>query len=409
MLGIDVCLVRFRRVPACALSSARCQMLIVNACVLSVVCFFGVSFDLSIGAMAFRAIRPMAINTHRRVFETLISSRSAFFVQALLAAAKMAGDISRLALVNAHERDSRIKFREEGHQYWIDGVSGEYVSTTTLIHHSFAPFNSDEVIAKMMKGRNWATSPYNGMSVEEIKAAWEANRDEAARLGTEMHYFIEVFNNRPDWNDEARLHEMLDLGRRELLLFSHFMREVVYPRGWIPYRCEWTVFHETYKICGSIDMLYRDGDGEYIMVDWKRSKEVKTSNWFQKGLGVVSHLDDCNFNHYSLQLSIYKRILAERYGVNVRQLFLVILHPKQDEYIMLEVTPLDVEVEEIFQHRKRLLAGEASDGASSHAHATDNATGDGTSSAAVQPKEGFDPGHAFIGSMMDLVSGAGKE
>ena len=53
------------------------------------------------------------------------------------------------------------------------------------------------------------------------------------------------------------------------------------------------------------------------IIDYKTNKEIKTTgftNWekiTQKMTGPCAHLDDCNFNHYSLQLSIYMYIILK--------------------------------------------------------------------------------------------------
>ena len=76
----------------------------------------------------------------------------------------------------------------------------------------------------------------------------------------------------------------------------------------------------------------RKNDGLYEIYDWKRSKEIKTSNSFQSGLGPVSHFPDCNYWHYTLQLNIYKWFLETYYGLKVVALYLVIMHPDNDNY-----------------------------------------------------------------------------
>ena len=50
----------------------------------------------------------------------------------------------------------------------------------------------------MMSGANWAQSKYHGMTREEIKAQWEANRDAAATAGTALRYDIECYYNGMD-------------------------------------------------------------------------------------------------------------------------------------------------------------------------------------------------------------------
>jgi len=65
-------------------------------------------------------------------------------------------------------------------------------------------------------------------------------------------------------------------------------------------------------IIGQIDKLYVEKDGFYID-DYKTNKEIKTENPFQKMKGIAENLDDCNYNHYRIQIGIYSYIL-ESYG-----------------------------------------------------------------------------------------------
>ena len=44
----------------------------------------------------------------------------------------------------------------------------------------------------------------------------------------------------------------------------------------VPWRTEMMVWDEEYKLAGSIDMIFIDlNTNELIIVDWKRSKEIK--------------------------------------------------------------------------------------------------------------------------------------
>ena len=130
----------------------------------------------------------------------------------------------------------------------------------------------------------------------------------------------------------------------------------------VPYRSEMIVFAEDLKIAGSIDMLYRDPDDPtgFIVADWKRSKQIKFDNKWQKGLHpFLEDLDDCNFIHYSLQLSIYKYILQRYYGMKVNGAFLVVLHPNQDNYIRADIKNLDNRVEMIMEERRKQVEAAA--------------------------------------------------
>jgi hypothetical protein len=132
-----------------------------------------------------------------------------------------------------------------------------------------------------------------------------------------------------------------------------------------PYRSEWEVFTDSIiamkgerkiKLCGSIDMVFRrKSDGKFVIYDWKRSKEIKADNPFKKGLAPLNHLPDTNYWHYTMQLNVYKWILETFYGLEVADLYLVILHPDQASYQRMRLNIMTDEVEEMIECRKRAV------------------------------------------------------
>mgnify|MGYP003322446472 CR=1 FL=1 len=72
--------------------------------------------------------------------------------------------------------------------------------------------------------------------------------------------------------------------------------------------------------------------GEKIIVDWKTNKRISEESFGNKKgiLNSTQHLDDCNFIHYSLQLSFYRYILENYYGLKVGSQTL--FHLKQDKF-----------------------------------------------------------------------------
>lgn len=235
-----------------------------------------------------------------------------------------------LAEINPHPRDANITFKEENHEYTVIGMEGNPTSVTTLIHRYFPEFNADEVITKMMRSRNWPNSKYYGRTREDIKGEWERNGAEASALGTIMHQSIEDYLNGKDVNNSDT---------KEFQMFLHFWTSLLgqYPTL-RPYRTEWLVYDEDIKVAGSIDFTLEDGDGNLIIIDWKRSKEIKTSNIYEKGRYPFTLCDNCNFVHYSLQLNFYRHMLETKYGKNVIFMMLVVLHPNQltHEYHVIE-------------------------------------------------------------------------
>lgn len=245
-----------------------------------------------------------------------------------------------------HERDSRISFDEPTHTYKIDGSSEGVISVTTLIHHHFPQFNADEVLKKMRNSRNGLADKYKGLSDDQIKSQWSESGKEASGKGTKMHKSIELFYN----DDFDYIYEDQPT---EFMYFIAFHETVKHRLT--PYRTEWSIFRGDIKLAGQLDMLYsiNGQEGKYALYDWKRSKEIKLENKFEKGLGKLSHLDNCNYNHYSIQLNVYKRILETLYGLSIVEMVLVILHPDNKSFQLFEVKEMKNEIDYIINERKK--------------------------------------------------------
>jgi hypothetical protein len=223
------------------------------------------------------------------------------------------------------------------------------ISCTKFVHNCFPYFDADAVIKKMMASPNWPNNKLFGKTAEIIKKEWDINRNISSSEGTAMHLAIEKFMN----GAEHLISEEMK-GTREWKYFTNFWKDV--NTNLVPFRTEWCVWSEEYKLAGSIDMVfYRKSDDSYVIYDWKRSKEIKTANNFANGFGPVSHLPDCNYWHYTLQLNIYKYFLEKFYGLNVVDLCLVILHPDNKNYRLIRLNMLEEEVESMLECRKRAL------------------------------------------------------
>lgn len=241
---------------------------------------------------------------------------------------------------NAHERDSRIYFDEKPHLYYISGQKVG-ASVTGLVHQFFEKFDPETVIDKMMKSPWWYKSKYYGKCKEEIKEEWKQKGEEACTHGTYMHKTIEEYYN--GWA----------LSHPDTPEFNMFLAFAEDHRSLVEaYRTEWEVYYEEFDLAGSIDMVFRNiDDGTYSIYDWKRTKEIKFSNKFSKGVGIMKQYDDCNYMHYSLQLNIYKYILETKYDMKIRDMFLVCIHHDYDKYKKIEVADLTDVVNTIFAFR----------------------------------------------------------
>jgi len=259
----------------------------------------------------------------------------------------------RLAVVNKHPRDDNISFEESTHTYSIDGDSTGWKSCTTIISHLYKHFDPDAIIAKMRQNKEkFAVGPYYGKTDEEIKAGWNANGATASEAGTRMHLDIEhYYNSDPVGNLAGDNYEPLE--SPEWTMFLEYQRKI--GSKFKPYRTEWLVWDKSVMIAGSIDMVYENPDGTLAIYDWKRSKDITRVNNFNKYALTESicHMPDSNFWHYALQLNTYKAILEQKYDKKITDLYLVRLHPDNDEktYELIKLPILSKEISDLFSER----------------------------------------------------------
>ena len=294
-----------------------------------------------------------------------------------------------LSKKNAHPRDERIQFIEEGHKYIIHPpeIPNPYTSVTTLVHSNFEKFDADNIIAKMMTGRSWGPgNKYWGMTPDEIKNQWAETGETAARLGTELHYRIECFMNAgepspnngtistpdydcPEWRQfidfyiDFRGREDDDdddnIEKEENIKQTHETGRhggKLPPQPPQPYRTEWIIFHEEAHLAGSIDMVFENDDGTLSIYDWKRVKDINGNRLAKKWTKyshnpILKHNPDTNYWHYSLQLNIYKFILEQKYDKKVVKLVLVRFHPNSETYEETIVPDLQKEVRQLIEMR----------------------------------------------------------
>ena len=149
------------------------------------------------------------------------------------------------------------------------------------------------------------------MTPEAIKDAWKSEANRATTLGTWYHNCRE--------RDICELSTMERHGHvvpvvkpleKDGIKFSpnQKLSNGVYP--------EHMVYLKSAGLCGQSDLV-EVVDGAVHITDYKTNKEIKVegfTNWegvTQKMTAPVSHLDDCNLNHYALQLSLYMFIILK--------------------------------------------------------------------------------------------------
>lgn len=204
-----------------------------------------------------------------------------------------------------------IIFNPENHSYKsIDDDHIEWISVTKLISYFKNPFDANKVSKKVSKNKK---SKWYGVEPELIKEIWNNEGKRATDLGTFYHNQREA-----DLCSFASIEregvtvpvfkplEVSDTGTK--IAPSQKLEPGVYP--------EHMVYLRSKGICGQSDLV-EVVNGKVNIIDYKTNKEIKTKsyvNWegiSEKMSAPVSNLDDCNFNHYALQLSIYMYIILK--------------------------------------------------------------------------------------------------
>lgn len=246
-----------------------------------------------------------------------------------------------LELKNGHPKDKYLTFDEGLHKYAFDEKPLSQ-SVTSVVSNYFEKFIPDKAVELMMNGKNWPRPQYcdeDGMpfTKERILAQWESVGELARSQGTLMHSDIEQYLNNVEVTTVIPEFEQ----------FLQFKKEVMESRGVTPYRTEWRVAAPDLSLGGSVDFVGRKADGSYVLMDWKRSKNLTKnmySSYGKKCLKPVSNLPDCEGSKYGLQLNMYRYILGRYYDVHISSMTLASFHPHLDRYFTAEIPVMEKEV-----------------------------------------------------------------
>lgn len=261
-----------------------------------------------------------------------------------------------LAVRNAHPRDARIEFFEGPHIYVIDkNDSVLYTSVTTFNGSHFKKYNVEESAEKKMKKREYRNDPryeFYKKSKDEIVEMLNQTGNAASAAGTAMHYALECHWNEMEIPAPAEF-------RKELDMFRHFVKDKT--TELTPYRTEWEIFDEDLLLAGSIDMVFERPDGQLLIYDWKRCRNLDNTTSRDTALTeCIKHMPDTKLAHYTLQLNTYKTILEKHYGKKVAGMVLVGLHPEQNTYLHIEVPSIPDDIEALFKMRAEEIQGDTS-------------------------------------------------
>ena len=208
--------------------------------------------------------------------------------------------------------DDRIILNNENHSYILSNQPEfKFISVTTFIEKFFAGFDPESVANKLINNY----SKYSNFSVSELISKWKAAADHGTKVHTEIEQWI---------RSGVEPNELKAKNGKEWL-------RVKFDKSDVTFFPEIIVYSEELSIAGTIDLITQNKKtGVYDIYDWKTSKKIEMRSFGNKRgtHAVTKEIMDCNFYHYSLQMSLYRYILEKYYDIEINNNHIV--HLKDD-------------------------------------------------------------------------------
>ena len=231
-----------------------------------------------------------------------------------------------------------LRFEDQGHMYFREDT--QLPSVTGVIKNFYKPF--DPSIAKFV-------AKHKGITAEELQAQWKEAGRVAIELGNRVHEYAE---------DLGAYYKGFSRGIRapqdfkELGIYQFY--QGLDKSRYILVAIELRIYHPERGYAGTADAIFYDKERDgLIIVDWKTNKTLFKNSKKSKMLGPFTHLEDNKFNHYQVQLSLYRMALESK-GYNVVDHWIVWVDSAPNESTMQCFTKFETEfykeeIEEFFE------------------------------------------------------------
>nr|DAM35153.1 MAG TPA: Exonuclease V [Bacteriophage sp.] len=283
------------------------------------------------------------------------------------------------------KQNGKIAFSEAVHEYWNVDDNEKYISVTTLIHRFTQPFDKEfwsayKALEKLIPKENWGiekksllnTKRFNkeildvyniseddfNREQQGILDEWDRKNKEACERGTKIHADIENSFYKNPKNISLK---KFGIGGKFECKKDYTDLDLEY--GVYP---EYLVYRESddkvLRIAGQVDLIIKSGN-EISIIDHKTNGKIDVKSGFDSNTRSsvkmkypLNTLDDCNYNHYALQLSTYAWML-QKINPNFIIKDLIINHYDHDgNNTLYRCDYLKKEVERmLLQYRKDLI------------------------------------------------------
>ena len=247
----------------------------------------------------------------------------------------------------------KYKFFENGHYYtYKDKQVG--ISVTKYISQFENEFDSDTLSQKVANK--------NGISQFEVLNEWKRKGEYSCLKGTAIHEWLQDnYANREYKFDLSQLEEYPEYYKIEDI--EHLKQMAIdfindYKNRYILIGDEILCGIPDFDIASAIDLLFYDTvNNEVVLADIKTNTDLKgwksTPSYVKKMLQPLEDIKDITFEHYKIQLSIYRYFLEEYAHIPISDnMFIVYLSEKEKNYNIIQIPYLKNEVEKILKLRR---------------------------------------------------------
>lgn len=192
-----------------------------------------------------------------------------------------------------HPIDQHLSFDEQSHKYRFDNKPLR-LSVTQVVGNYFEKFVPEEAVRIMMNGSNWPRPQYcdvNGVphTAEQIMQEWEQIGEKARNEGMYSAYpcYLQILTwcrttwsigTYMHWNIERHLNDLeITAAIPEFKQYLQFYHDNILAAKIRPYRTEWRIAAPDLGLGGSVDFVGQREDGSFVLMDWKRSKNLPFS------------------------------------------------------------------------------------------------------------------------------------
>ena len=211
-------------------------------------------------------------------------------------------------------RSNEIVFEEEGHKYYLaDDPKFKFkFSGSKIAKIVFGDTFDAELISNKLCSGN---PKYLGWNPQNLRDHW----NHAAIMGTVVHQEIENY--------------LLDMGsliEPKARILQNFLDDLMADEN-LELFPELVIFNKEKSFSGMVDLVVLDKTTNKIRIyDWKTNKKMTMAPWKSSDCADWNgiKIPNCKFDHYSLQLSAYRYILEENFGVETEEVNIVHLEEK---------------------------------------------------------------------------------